>query len=335
MTSLTKEDLKKVSYLDTASLDGRVVNLMPLWDGERWHQWVPSPQGLVEIRPVDAVEGDYVGRNAAHQADLLIPFVELMWQRASYPEICPLIQAICEDFHNMGTSVAKLRHFFDSRSRLTAGDATRFVATELEYIVILTRTVFDLLQETISRLWKDNVRLNDLELEKFRRGHKLPDSFSRMTLRDKQAIRTAEEIERDFGLPSVLATEYANHAEFFCQLRNTRDAIVHGGNRIGLIFPTERGFCVDSREAPFSLFVTWHDTHRYNENLVSVLPWVASVVLNTINACNRLMLVVASVIKFPPEIAPGYRVFVRGPSTPALFNVLQIHEGGSPWWTEL
>lgn len=35
-----------------------------------------------------------------------------------------------------------------------------------------------------------------------------------------------------------------------------------------------------------------------------------------------------------PPIAPGYRVFVRGPSTDALLSVLAVFEGGSPWWSE-
>jgi hypothetical protein len=40
------------------------------------------------------------------------------------------------------------------------------------------------------------------------------------------------------------------------------------------------------------------------------------------------------VIQFPPDIAPGYRVFVRGPSTPGLAEVVKIATGGTPWWDE-
>jgi len=307
---------------------------MSLWDGERWHLWMPGPQGFFEVKPIDTVEVAYVAQTPAEKSDLYIPFVEFMWQRASFPEICPLIRAICEDFHNMGTSVAKLRHFFQARKALGAVHIARFATTELEYLVILSRTIFDLLQEAVASIWQRRISLSDPELEKRRKGHKLPDTFSKMVLRDKQSLRTLEEIERKFTVPSQLASEYAKYAPFFASLRTTRDDIVHGGSGIGIVFTTERGFCVHRGEKPFSSFLGWESTHHYGNDLVSVLPWVANIIVQTINACNALMLAFASVILFPPEIAPGLRVFVRGPSTRALADILRVHEGGSPWWDE-
>jgi hypothetical protein len=82
--AVTIESLKAVSYLNTEHLDGRVVKLMPLWDDESWHFWVDTPEGLVEGKMVDTVEGDYVAKAAAGQSDLFIPFIHLMWQRASW-----------------------------------------------------------------------------------------------------------------------------------------------------------------------------------------------------------------------------------------------------------
>src|SRR5688572_7334940 len=111
MTAIAIEHLRQLPYLRVEHLGERTLNLMPFWDGERWHQWMPGPAGLVALQTGEAIEADYVALTPARDSDLLIPFVELMWQRASYPEICPLISAICDDFHNMGTSVAKLRHF--------------------------------------------------------------------------------------------------------------------------------------------------------------------------------------------------------------------------------
>lgn len=332
MDSVSIENLRKVSYLDITSLDGRVVNLMPLWENEQWHFWVSTPDGLIDIKPVDTIRVDYVARNPANEFDLLIPFVELMWQRASYTEICPIIRAICDDFHNMGTSVSKLRLFFDSRDNLQKSEITRFASTELEYLVILARTIFDLFQETIASIWKHYVRLIDNDLEKRRRGQNLPDTFSKIVLRNKKVLRTSIEIEREFGLPLQIANEYAKYSPFFLELRNSRDSIVHGGSEIGTIFDTEKGFCVNPQTKPFSSYINFNDNHRYNENLVSVLPWVADIVFRTIEACNALMFSLASVIKFPPEIAPGFHVFVRGPSNRALAEVLSIHDGGSPWW---
>jgi hypothetical protein len=148
----------------------------------------------------------------------------------------------------------------------------------------------------------------------------------------KETSRSAEEIEERFGLPKPLAEQYTRVASFFLQLRSVRDDVVHRGQGFGHIFETERGFCVNPTQKPFSSFSGWSKQHYYNENIVSVLPWIAHIVLQTIDACNNLMTAFASVIQLPPEIAPGFGVFVRGPHTESLAELLDIHSGSPPWW---
>jgi hypothetical protein len=331
--TITVESLKAVSYLDVTRLgDGRTVNLMPLWDGTNWRVWLNTAEGLIEGKMMDVVEGDYVAQAAAKPSDLFIPFVHLMWQRASWPEICPLIVAICDDFHNLGTSVAKLRHFFDAQSKLPPRAASRFAYTEIEYLTMLCRAVFDLLQEMIAETWYSKVQLNDSDAERRRRASKLPETFSRVVLLDKKVPRTVAEIENKFGLPKQLAEQYAKIAPFFLRLRNVRDDVVHRGKSVGLVFDTERGFCVNPKVPPFSLFTAWQQGHYYNENLVSLLPWIADTVMQTIDACNSLMMAFGSVIALPPEVAPGYTIFVRGPHNESLVELLNVRSGASPWW---
>lgn len=222
--------------------------------------WFETPTGFVEGKVIDTIEGDYVAIEPAKESDLSIPFVELMWQRTSWPEICPLITAVSDDYHNMGTSSAKLRHFFDCRDRLSCGSALRFARTELEYLVMLCRSVFDLLQEIVSILWT-KIQLNDETAEKRRRSMTLPDTFSRIVLEDKKRLRTASEIEQKFGLPQPLAAQYEKFAPFFSQLRDIRDSVVHGSGSLGIVFDTERGFCVNPKMAPYSRFDGWRAEH--------------------------------------------------------------------------
>ncbi|MBI3415127.1 MAG: hypothetical protein HY043_07375 [Verrucomicrobia bacterium] len=324
----------QVPYLDLSRVGDRVVNLMPLWDGRSWKHWVPGPGGILEVEPIDVVESDYVAKEAACEHDLLIPFVELMWQRMTFPEVCPLIGAICDDFHNLGTTVAKLRHFHRTRDLLPESDLGRFAATELEYLLVLSRTIFDLLQEVVSELFSERVRWADSGCEAKRKARKLPTKFSKVVLREKKDYRSVDEIHDCFGLPEIVARAYAERAMFFSNLRDSRDAVVHHGRSVGTVFATPRGFCIDPKEAPFSRYKCWKGDHYYNEHVASVLPWIAEIVLGTIDACNAIMYAIASVVIFPPDIAPGYRVFVRGPSTPALVEVLRVSSGGSPWWDE-
>jgi hypothetical protein len=327
------EKFKAIPYLKFEHLvGGRTVKLMPLWDGRNWHLWVNTPIGFIEGKVVETVEGDYVGVGAARENDLWIPFIELMWQRASWPDVCPLIEAISDDFHNMGTSMAKLRVFFDYAEKLPPRGAARFASTELEYLVILGRTVFDSLQEIIRTIWK-TVQLHDAALEeRHRRARSLPKSFADVVLRDNQP-QSAADIEERFVLPPPLAQQYANIASFFLELRNARDNIVHGGSGVGFIFETERGFCANPMSQPFSSFGGWRPEHYYNENIASIMPWVGNIVLRTIDACNGLMSTFASVIQLPPEIAPGYHIYIRGPHTDSVVEALRIHRGASPWWS--
>lgn len=228
-------------------------------------------------------------------------------------------------------ALGKLKHFYRCRSELR-GAASGFAATELEYLVVLARGVFDLLQEIIASIWKTHVKLNDPTAEKRRKAQSLPETFSKIVLRDKVEVRSTVEIETQFGLPTNMADAYSSCGLFFLDLRNVRDNIVHGGSGISHVFDTERGFCVDPKMRPFCNFGGWLDVHRYNENLVSVLPWVASVVIKTVDACNVLMGELSRSIILPAELAPGYHVFVRGPYNDALLEVLQVAQGRLPWW---
>lgn len=332
MGAIALEELKKLPYLDVSALDGRTVNLMPLWDGTHWHMWFDTEMGLIAGKIVDTTEVDYVSKSAARSTDLFIPFVHIAWQQCSWREVCPLIIAINQDFHNMGTSVAKLKHFQLFKRSIGDRGAHKFALTELEYLVTLCRTTFDLLQEMIAWIWKNKVQLLDRSAEAFRLAHPLPKTFSKMVLREKERVKSATEIEAQFGLPLLLAEQYAHAAPFFSDLRRIRDSVVHGGSAFGLIFDTERGFCIDPKTRPFNTFQDWRPDHYYNENIASVLPWIADTILKTINACSSLMIAFGSVVQLPPQIAPGYAVFVRGYHNEAFAELLSIHSGGSAWW---
>ena len=326
------EELKKLPYLDISALDGRTVQLMPLWDGTRWRMWLDTAIGLIEGQVVDTIESDYLAKSAAKETDLFIPFIHLMWQRASYPEVVRQIVAISDDFHNMGTSVAKLKHFWRFRDQIDRGGVTRFASTELEYLVALCRTVFDVLQEIISRLWSTKVQLTDPTAEAFRKGHTLPETFSRMVLQDKDQPRTAEEIAGKFGLPAPLAEQYAFSATFFAQLRQMRDNVIHGGSSFRDIYETDKGFCVNPKDSPFSNYDGWIPEHKFNDNISSLLPWIADVIMKTIDVCNSLMVRFAQAIVLPPPLAPEYFVFVRGPHNYALGSLLSVYAGKAAWW---
>lgn len=333
MPQVTLEALRKVPYLEVDALEGRMPYLMPLWDGTEWHVWVPRGDDLFEMKPSDARGVDYVAATPFDESDVFIPFVDLMWQRASWPFVRPLITAIIEDFHNMGTSVAKLHSFVLNRDRLPEGLAARFAETEFEYLITLCRSVFDLLQEMISRLWQNVVCMDDPEAEAFRKAHVLPTSFAPMVVRNGEVL-TASAIETIRGIPAPLAQAYERSAVFFVSLRDVRTRILHSGCRIGTVYDTSCGFCVDPSEPPFDGFDGWLDAHHFNERLVTVLPWVAHLIASTMGACDDLARAFAGIVRLPGPVAPGYRIFVRAPTTSYLFDIVEVAHGAPGFWVE-
>jgi hypothetical protein len=223
--AVPKEELQQVLHLNLGALGDRVVNLMSLWDGEHRHSWLPVGDRVMKVQMVDVVEGPYLAKTAARHSDLLIPFVDLMWQRATWPEIVPLLTAICDDFRNVHRETkTHVQHPPDAPCR----SGREFASTELEYLVILARTIFDLLQEMMAKIWHQRVRLNDPTAKVIRKRRKLPDTFSSLCLEEKRRVCTTAEIEARFALPKAMAEQCAAAAPFFWELHNVRDGVVHG-----------------------------------------------------------------------------------------------------------
>lgn len=331
--------LDAIPYLDRSNLRGRKIVILPYWDGEGWHIWHPHPEGFLALRPIDAAHADYVAREAARPEDLFIPFVDLMWQRFSWSEIDPRTSAVREDFHNLFASVSKLRHFHASRNAIETTALSTFVVTELEYILTVSRSVFDLVQETISILWKRYVLLHDPIAEARRKARELPHSFTtfcfeRASSGANETPRTAAQIVERFGIPSSLAEAYERQQPFFGSLRSMRDRIVHGLGRSPIIYCTEKGFAVHPDAPPFAELVSWKPEHRYNSGIVTLLPWLANVVLGVVDACSDLMAAFGREITLPPEMAPGYRVFMRSPCSEVVGDLLRIRKGKQLWWND-
>jgi hypothetical protein len=328
--NLPSEALREVPYLNVDVIGDRVVNLMPMWDGQQWLVWLAGDGQLDRTVALGAQYVDYVAAEPFDPSDLYVPFVEFLWQRASWPEVCPLVTAIMDDFHHMATCVAKLRYFTDHADEVPDLLLPRFAETELEYLLTLARSVFDLLQEMVSRIWP-HFRILDQATGDYLAPKQLATTFSRFVLVDSRC-RTIEEMVDRWGISAEIADAYVQSAGSFLGLRTARDRIMHSGKRLGTLFATERGFCVNPGESPFDQFEGWQESDHYNDAVVSVLPWIAYVVMQTMAACARITDVLAQQLVFPDEVAPGYRMFVRAPTTEHLSSVLDVTRGGSPWW---
>lgn len=327
--NVEKAHLAKVPYIANDAVGhGRVVNLMPFWDGQHWTIWFPTPGGLVEHFPTDVVCADYVAKAPANPGDIVVPFIEFMWQRACWNDTVELVSRTAADIHAMACSLAKFDHFFATRK--SAGVSTRFVETELEYMLIVARSLFDLLQKIVATLWQRHVILLDPAQQKSKRS--LPESFTRLVLESRTEVRSQERIAERYGIPAAVAATYAEIAPYYRNILVARDGIIHHGQELPIIFDTESGYCVDKTQSPYCLFDVWTPAHVYNQNLVSLRPLVAHVLFTAIDSAWALMSSLSNVIRFPEPLAPGYRVFSRTQHNDALLTALRVTKGELAWW---
>lgn len=123
---------------------------------------------------------------------------------------------------NLTAVLSKVQLLHSSREAVGNG-IKRMITTEIEYLFSVCRSVFDLLQEVISRLWA-SIKLTDASINK----KPLKSSFNDMvTYRGEPA--TLETLQSHFGLPVPLANVYLDFAEFFADLRSIRDNLMQVG----------------------------------------------------------------------------------------------------------
>jgi hypothetical protein len=322
-TTVAQKLLRDIPYLNVDALQGRAVPSLSFYDGDKWHFWLILPDRLMPMQAIPA-EGDYFGRSAERRDDLYFEFLNFMLQRAYWPDVANIINAIRNDIHNLAASLEKY-HLFNNARRETLFDTKRFATTELEYIFSTCRSVFDLLQEIIVTLW-DKVSLEDKSISK----KQLRKSFSAMVLNNEKPM-TSDDICSKFKIPKQLADFYARSSPFFCLLREFRDNVIHRGKSFDLLFVTDKGFAVIDTTEPFASFKVWNVDNKLPNGLASLRPVLAYAVLETINCCEDFAVTIQKIIKFPSEIAPGFKVYMRGHHNHELLTLKEVRDK-SQWW---
>jgi hypothetical protein len=188
--------------------------------------------------------------------------------------------------------------------------------TEVEYIVLVCRSMFDLFQEILVKLWK-RIQLLDGSIKK----KPLKDSFAR-TIVNGEKVLSAEEISARFGMPMEIADCYGRATEIFMALRRFRDNIVHQGSQMQHIFSGDGCFLIRSRFTPFPDMVLWDDEERRENDLVPLMPAIETLVFRTLAVCDDFCIALARHIHFPPPIVPDMHLFMRGYFTGRLITAL-------------
>lgn len=322
--TIKKSELTKIPFIDSENIRGRVLTTLTFFEKGEWQMWLPLPTGLTRMKG-EPMEADYFAREPEKDTDIYLDFLNFMTQRACWVDAMRFIDGIRNDIHNLGASLGKLDLFHRSYAdpRL---EVSRFASTEIEYIFGVCRSLFDLLQAVIATLWR-RIELFDKSMKK---QQQLPKSFRSMVLCNKE-LRTVESIQTRFHVPVELASFYYGHGSFFQVLRRYRDDVVHSGKDFASIFVTEKGFAVNADVQPFASFGVWNEEHMLPNRLASLRPVIAHVITETLLACEDFAKTIQRIIRFPPEIAPGFRLFLRGYHNNQLHAMKDVLKN-CEWW---
>ncbi|MEX0595316.1 MAG: hypothetical protein WD512_02370, partial [Candidatus Paceibacterota bacterium] len=313
-------------YLDITNVNGRVIPSLSYKNDEgKWILWVPMNEKLTMLYACPA-ESEYISNKPDNENDVLLNFYNFFLKHISYPDINPKIRSIRDDFHNICTVIAKIDTYYNLKVDKNI-EVHRFVSTELEYLFVVCRSLFDLLQEIISGVWS-KVTIFDKQIHK----KTLPKSFREMIIKNNKLL-SQEEIQSRYNIPESMAKYYFEIAPFFLVLREYRDKVVHSGKTVDIVFELENGFAVDKSSEPFASFNVWKESDFYNVNLASLRPVIHHIITITLKSCDDFIDVISSIIKFPPSLIPNHNIYTRGYHTTAYINLINTIEA-QRWWNK-
>ncbi len=316
---MRKADLAAIPYLDLEAVEGRVLTSLMFYAQEDWHCWFElGDQSLRKIwaRPS---ESTYFAAAAADPGDLYLHCLDFLAQRAALPSLMRARSGIIDDVLNLATVLAKFEALPAMRPHFPEG-LSRVAATEVELVVTICRSLFDLLQEVIVHIWP-TIRFHDDTL-----GRRPPRGSFRKMLQVGDVILEAEEIARHHGLPMPLATCYAEARDIFFALRRYRDNIVHKGSQVQHIFDADGLFLISSELAGFPNLVAWTEDERHVNDLVPLRPAINMLIYRTLMTCEHFTRTLETIIQFPPPLVPGMNQFLRGHSTGTLIAAMHAAE---------
>lgn len=311
------EEIGVIQHVDQrALLGGKIVCTTTFHTDGHWQKWFINDGRIFPMQIIDLCEGAYFGNGAAAPHDLALGALNLIAQHTCTEETSRPFLGIWDDLYNIAASVAKLDLVIAHQSEIS-DQARRMVVTEVEYLAVQCRGIFDYVQKIIKTLWSKVLYKEDGSSPK----KTLPDSFREMVMGDRKP-RTAIEIEERYKIPRSLSLVYARHAQFFANLRTMRDAIVHKGDPSPTIFVTKKGAYIESTLWPFSAMTTWQLDEFEPNNLVPLKPALGAMVYLTLLASEDLINTYSLIVDLGRPVCPNHALFLRASSGKVLADLL-------------
>ena len=298
--------VSEIPYFDMSQAGGKFFGSLIFYDEGKWRSWMHIGGGNVEETETMPAEGCYYGTVPERSTDLFMNFLDFILQRASFSELKKPIAGIQDDLFNLSASLAKVAHIHKTRDAIGLG-AGRMVITEIEYVFSVCRSMIDLFQEVVAKLW-EKIRFKDGHVSQKK---KLKNSFREMIWFEGR-LSTQKELESRFGVPSVWAEFYLRHVEFFQRIRIFRDNIIHNGSQVQTVFAVDHDYLLNVHDSPFVGMGVWYDQERVSKDFVPLMPALAMVAYRTILICDDFANLLTRILEPSKPLVPGMSLFMRG-----------------------
>lgn len=303
-SDVNPDELKKIPFLDQReSHSGRIIPTLHFYVEEKWHAWMLVGNELHPFKSYP-LESNYLGDKPERPTDQFFRILDLIAQHTFNSRQERMFNGLWNDFQGLAATLSKITSFFECHC--IGKETRRMVQTEVEYIVFVCRSIYDLLQELVCDFW------NAWQIEGKKTNNQLKSSFREMVMWSNKA-RSAKEISEKYRIPKELAKWYESETGFFLKLRELRDRIVHsGGTSVELIFCTDEGFGIDKNQKPFCDFYEWHPESIRNNGIVPLRPVLCNIVARVIGVCESFAELIRTTVELPPPLCPNLYYFSRG-----------------------
>ncbi len=326
--SISRDELKKLPYLQRLPDGGRIVSLQSYYEHETqdWHLWLPvRPGELGRIAGGEVVTGSYYATAPADASlDFEFALGTLLTMHLSFEPTVRQLSKLESDVHRCAAVLEKYHLFSEMRGKKD-NHPNLLVVSELEYLLMLLRSLYDILQGVVGSVATKLIHLDGTQR---RVTQQLPSSFADVALAGT-GFREVEEIESRWGVPIALGTWYHHEAPFFRELRELRDGISHHGRTLPTVFTVDWGFAIDPSQPPWNRFDEWATNGLWEGRLGSLRSIFAGFIVHSLQACTRFANVLKSIVQLPPPLHDGLCFFVRSPFGRQLVNL--DHMRMQPW----
>jgi len=333
-------DLENLPFIDNIPSDGRVIPSIDFFDmkTKKIRLFLPHEGKYMEMNTGgrDILKGVYWGKKPANpKKDLYLRLINILSNNFSFSDpkgknkgLIDLTHNLTQDIHNFGAVIHKQFIIWDYIKSLnkkpSRSNAYDIYATEIEYLMGLVRSFFDLIYQIFIELSNMSIpKMININLKKVNTLGKFSDKI----IRDIEVKKLSQtNVLKSYDLTDTFVAFFETILPLFRLSRRIRDAIYHGGKTPRIIFITKNGPGLGMQKLnPYfkDFFSSFKDFFKHDENfnnnllendIVSLFYFINGIIGYSLDYAELFGQTISSFYKKMPEkISNDYNLFIKGP----------------------